>query len=120
MVPMEDDNRRAAGERLIAYAFVGLMVGLLVVMGHNVRRANLAVADVQSALALERSAHERSEALVDQLTTETNLLMVERRKLMNQIEFLAAQPAPERLVLQRCEDRPTPAFPRESQFPALP
>lgn len=115
---IEDDDRRSAGERLALYAFVGLMVALLVVMGHNVRSANQRADRLISELSTEQQAHARADALVSQLTTETNLLMVERHKLMVQIDFLSSQPAPVRLVLQPCTDRPLPAFSRDSQFPA--
>lgn len=113
---IEDDNRRAAGERLALYAFIGLMAGLLIVMGHNVRSANLSAA-VATARAgtLERQLA-ISDELVAQLTSEHDLMIKDRQALKDQIAFLAAGPS-ERIIIQPCAD-PTPVFSRDSQFSA--
>lgn len=108
--PWPDRARFASIDRLAAYAFVGIVVGALVVLLHRDQIGSM-TADVQSRLAI-------SEALVSQLLQEKSLLEAENRTYRIQIEHLMSIAPTERVVMARActERRPVPTFSRESQF----
>lgn len=107
---IQDDTRSGAAERLIAWGGVGVLTGALVFAAHASNQANSNVRDIHEQLMV-------SQQHAAQLATERDELILERRRLLVEIDRLETTTPTERIVIQPCvEADPTPVFSRDSQF----
>lgn len=119
---MIQETRHEARQRLIAYAVVGLLAGLLFVSATHTRTANERALDSEAMVGGLQDRLARSEALVNQLTTEHDLLLKQRITLLDEVDRLAVIPSLDppilhpSVIVHPCEERDTPVFPRDSQF----
>lgn len=105
---MDYDTRHDARQRLIAYAAIGIMVGVLIVSVTHTRRANAradaATTAVNSWVYASAQRNQEIEALIS-----------ERDYLASRL--VEALSTPDRIVTVPCvEADPTPVFSRDTQF----